>query len=168
MKLSGILHGLAFLLVAPLCLAQAPPDGFVLIKGGTFQSGDVATDKNRGRVRVDDFEILDHEVTNLEYKRFIDATGYRAPLHWTGGKIPPGKENYPVIFVNLADADRYLRWLTAKDKRLYRLPTGVEFEYAARGGAPWISSTRGGMMRRKDRPILMPKTTERSTDGKTI
>ena len=142
MKRSRIFQGLSFLALAPLCFAQSALEGFVPIKGGTFHSGDVAKDKNRALVRVEDFEMLDHEVTNLEYKRFIDETGYRAPLHWKDGHIPPGKENHPVIFVNITDADRYLRWLTEKDKRIYRLPTGVEFEYAARGGAvdklyPW-------------------------------
>jgi len=139
---SVVSQTLSFLLSAPLCFAQFAPQGFVLIKGGTSHSGDAATGKDRALVRVDDFEILDHEVTNLAYRRFVDEVGYRAPLHWDGGKIPSGKEHCPVIFVNITDADRYLKWLTEKEHRIYRLPTAVEFEYAARGGAegkvyPW-------------------------------
>jgi formylglycine-generating enzyme required for sulfatase activity len=121
-------------------LGQARSDGFVLVKGGTFRHG---AGGNQGVLaRVEDFEILDHPVTNAEYKVFVDATGYHAPLHWEGGRIPAGKEDYPVIFVNRVDVQAYLRWMTAKEGRGYRLPTFIEFEYAARGGLtgknyPW-------------------------------
>ena len=62
---------------------------FVLIKGTEYT-----------RANIGDFEILDHPVTNAEYKYFVDASGYRAPSHWTNGKIPVGKEDYPVIYIN--------------------------------------------------------------------
>ena len=117
-------------------------NGFVLVKGGTFRSGDVVTDSVRHEVRVDDFEILDHPVTNAEYKRFTDASGYQIPIHWKGGPIPAGKENHPVIFVNRTDVDEYLKWISKMEGRIYRLPTTIEFEYASRGGIkdkkyPW-------------------------------
>ena len=41
------------------------PDGFVFVRGAEY---------NSGRVRVEDFEILDHTVTNAEYQAFVDAT----------------------------------------------------------------------------------------------
>jgi len=121
--------------------AQSSPDGFVLIKGAQFQRGS-GEQQNGELVRVDDFEILDHPVTNREYQAFIKATDYPPPLHWKNGQPPSGKENYPVIFVNRYDVDAYLKWLTQTDGRMYRLPTSVEFEYAARGGLshqkyPW-------------------------------
>ncbi len=142
MKKLRVFVGLSFFILIQACAAQSAPEGFVYIKGGTFNSGDVVVSKNRPLVRVGDFEILDHPVTNAEYKAFIDDTGYSAPLHWVGGKIPAGKEKHPVIFVNFKDADKYFRWLTEKDNRIYRFPTSVEFEYASRGGPvdkmyPW-------------------------------
>ncbi|HBL75916.1 MAG: hypothetical protein A2W90_10900 [Bacteroidetes bacterium GWF2_42_66] len=117
-------------------------DGFVFIKGDTFQSGDIVTDSIRNNVRVEDFEILDHPITNAEYKKFTDATGYSQPLHWKNGQIPEGKGDYPVIFVNRTDVDEYLEWISKKEGRIYRLPTTMEFEYASRGGLkdkkyPW-------------------------------
>jgi formylglycine-generating enzyme required for sulfatase activity len=122
-------------------LAAAPLDGFSLVKGGTFRRGTGAR-QSGSRVRVEDFYVLDHPVTNSEYKHFVDETGHAAPLHWRGGRIPTGKGDCPVVFVNRRDVDAYLRWLTEKDERLYRLPTIAEFEYAARGGVtgktyPW-------------------------------
>ena len=117
-------------------------EGFVFIKGGTFLSGDVVIDPQRKEVRIDDFEMLDYAVTNAEYKKFTNATAYKTPHHWINGNIPEGKEDYPVIFVNRFDVDEYLKWLSGKDGKVYRLPTTVEFEYASRGGLkdkkhPW-------------------------------
>ncbi len=117
-------------------------NGYVFIKGGTFISGDATTDQNRAEVRVDNFEMLDHPVTNAEYKKFTDATGHKTPLHWVNGQIPAGKEDYPVVFVNRTDVDHFLTWLIEKEGRVYRLPTTIQFEYASRGGLkdkkyPW-------------------------------
>lgn len=116
--------------------------GFALIRGGIFRSGDVVTDTACLEVRVGDFEMLDHPVTNGEYREFIIATGYRSPLHWVNGLIPDGMEEYPVIYINRTDVDEYLKWLSEQEGRVYRLPTTVEFEYASRGGLkdkkyPW-------------------------------
>ena len=121
--------------------AGADLEGFVHLKGATFRKGTGARQRG-GRVRVEDFEMLDHPVTNAEYQAFVEATGHPAPLHWAEGRIPEGKADYPVIFVNRTDVLAYLRWLTARQGRIYRFPTTVEFEYATRGGLtdktyPW-------------------------------
>jgi rhamnogalacturonan endolyase len=121
--------------------AASGPEGFVPIHGATFRCG-TGPNQNRAQVRVEDFEILDHPVTNADYKIFVDDTGHPAPLHWANGRIPDGKADYPVVFVNRVDVMAYLRWASEKDGRIYRLPTTVEFEYAARGGLtgkmyPW-------------------------------
>ena len=138
----NFLFVLVFLLTGIVFGDSSIPQGFVFIKGGIFKSGDIVTAKSRPTVRVEDFEILDHPVTNAEYYKFIEATNHPAPLHWENGQIPPGKEDYPVIFVNRYDVQKYMAWLTEKDGRVYRLPMTMEFEYAARGGLldkkyPW-------------------------------
>ena len=109
------------------------PEGFVFIKGAQYEDG---------RIHVEDFEMLDHTVTNAEYRAFVDATGHAAPLHWQNGQVPAGKEEHPVIFVNRYDVRDYLQWLMEQDGRVYRLPTGVEFRHAAYGSLdrpryPW-------------------------------
>ena len=125
-----ILFVLFFSMTIDVC---ADMTGFVLIPGATFEQS-VGSKSNGGLVRLEDFEILDHPITNREYKSFIDETGYPVPLHWKDKIIPAGKEEYPVIFVNRYDVNAYCEWLTKKEGRMYRLPTSVEFEYAARGG----------------------------------
>jgi len=100
---------------------------FVLIKGGILRPG-------RPPVRVDDFEMQARPVTNAEYAVFVAEAKYTPPQHFEGGKPPAGMENWPVIFVNRHDAAAYIAWLSRKDKRVYRLPTAAEFEYAARAG----------------------------------
>ncbi|MHC4116350.1 MAG: rhamnogalacturonan lyase family protein [Planctomycetota bacterium] len=121
--------GLFVIFCVSACQGGSSLDGFVLIEGSN-------------RVHLEGFEILDHPVTNAEYRTFIRSTGYRPPLHWVGGRIPAGKADRPVIFVNRIDVNAYLRWLTDKEGRIYRLPTSVEFQHAARGGLtskqyPW-------------------------------
>jgi rhamnogalacturonan endolyase len=86
--------------------------------------------------------MLDHPVTNAEYKLFIDGAGYRPPSYWVKGQIPAGLENWPVVFVNRYDVAAYLAWRTKKEGRIYRLPTASEFDYASRPAAkdaiyPW-------------------------------
>ena len=110
------------------------PDGFVYLNGGAFQPGSNNIKASWPKARLLPFEILDHAVSNSEYKKFTDATDYKTPQHWIDGEIPSGYEEYPVIYVNRVDVREYLRWLTKLDGRIYRLPTRIEFQYAARGG----------------------------------
>jgi hypothetical protein len=66
--------------IQPRSIALAPvdqaPDGMTLVKGGPFSVG-VAR-----RVVLPDFWIDKQEVTNREFKRFVDAGGYRNAKYW--------------------------------------------------------------------------------------
>ncbi|MDZ7372926.1 MAG: SUMF1/EgtB/PvdO family nonheme iron enzyme [candidate division KSB1 bacterium] len=126
----------------PKSRPRAGPDGFVLIRGGTFLRGDVTGGSARSVSRVDDFEILDHPVTHREYAEFVRQTGYPPPPFWQGQEPPAELLDHPVVMVNRYDVAAYLAWRSQAEGRTYRLPTAAEFEYAARGGLlesryPW-------------------------------
>ncbi|HSG04772.1 MAG TPA: SUMF1/EgtB/PvdO family nonheme iron enzyme, partial [Nitrospiria bacterium] len=42
------------------------------------------------RVRLPSFYLDRHEVTNAEYKQFVDAVGRRVPDDWLDGSFPAG------------------------------------------------------------------------------
>lgn len=68
------------------------------------------------------------EVTNLQYKDFIDVTGHKAPIHWRNGTFPQARlADHPVVNVSWFDAQKYAEWVGK------RLPTEAEWERAARG-----------------------------------
>ncbi|MFQ5729391.1 MAG: formylglycine-generating enzyme family protein [Waddliaceae bacterium] len=91
------------------------------------------------KVFVPAFYIDKTEVTNEQFKRFLDATGYKPKWpknflkHWHGGNYPRGKGNHPVVWVSLEDAKAYAKWAGK------RLPTEVEWQKAAQGedGRTW-------------------------------
>ena len=125
---------LLLLLCLGLSLPLAAAEDFVVVKGGVLRPG----------IRLDDFEMLARPVTNGDYKLFIDDAKYAPPPYWTGGRIPAGLEQHPVVFVNrYSDVRAYTNWRSAKEGRVYRLPTSSEFEYAARAGRPDIKYVWG-------------------------
>jgi formylglycine-generating enzyme required for sulfatase activity len=81
---------------------------------------------------VNSFYIDRHEVTNAEYVLCVES-GVCAPPRRTGGNPrlqyygDARYANYPVIYVSWSDAQTYCRWVEG------RLPTGEEWEKAARG-----------------------------------
>jgi formylglycine-generating enzyme required for sulfatase activity len=107
------------------------PQGMVYVPAGTFPMGE---GESRHDVTLDAFCIGKYEVTNAEWKDFVDATGHRPlPRHWKDGKIPEGKENHPVLWVSYNDAHKYCDWVSAKTGWTVNLPTEAQWEKAARG-----------------------------------
>ncbi len=82
------------------------------------------------------FELGRYPVTNIEYGRFIEATGHRAPRHWVEGQYPLKEATYPVSGVRLSDARAYCTWLSQRTGKRYRLPT--EWEWAAAGPEEYL------------------------------
>jgi len=108
-------------------------DGAVmmLISGGEFQMGSPegeGSDNERPQhvVFLDAFYIDKYEVTNAQYKQFMDEKGYKAPAYWDDPKY--NAPNQPVVCVSWEDANAYAKWAGA------RLSTEAEWEKAARGG----------------------------------
>jgi len=82
------------------------------------------------------FAINKYPVTNEEFHRFIQETGYFPDIttgflnHWTKDMTPPeNKDGYPVVFVSYDDALAYAGFIGG------RLPTNREWFYAAFGPA---------------------------------
>jgi formylglycine-generating enzyme required for sulfatase activity/pimeloyl-ACP methyl ester carboxylesterase len=61
------------------------PKGMVAVKGGPFSVGVSAT------VKLPDFWIDRLEVTNREFKAFVDAGGYRDAKYWTAPFVEGGR-----------------------------------------------------------------------------
>ena len=133
----------------------------VLIPGGEFEMGSEDGDADPDEqpvhtVHVDAFYMDTHEVTNLDYKKFVLANPQwqkdRIPRslhngdyldHWTGNSYPRGKVNHPVVYVSWYAAVAYSKWAGK------RLPTEAEWEKAARGGKsglkyPWGNTIGAG------------------------
>jgi len=90
-------------------------------------------------VEVPEFWMDECLVTNGDYERFLQATGYRPReranflKHWGGRRCPPKLRDHPVVYVDLDDARAYARWAGK------RLPTEPEWQAAAQGtdGRKW-------------------------------
>lgn len=102
-------------------------------------------------VPIQGFSIDQYEVTNAQYKQFVDAEQYPVPPHWVNGTYPEGTENHPVTYVLWDDAQAYAQWAGK------RLPSADEWELAARGVQgqifPW-----GTTFEPQDANVAQPQT----------
>lgn len=104
------------------------------------------------------------EITVAEFRRFVNATGYRPRATRRGyssvydersgnfvraGNVDwqsdyagkPAADDLPVVHVSVGDAMHYAQWLSEQTGQRYRLPSEAEFEYVLRAGSqsrfPW-------------------------------
>ena len=116
--------------------------GMIRIQGGTLSLRDptpLLAINNKDLV-IPDFWMDEHEVSNRDYRGFLEETGYDPPPHWS--KVLPGEhDELPIVYVGWVDARAYAEWAGK------RLPSFAEWSWAARGSAgriyPWPNPKRG-------------------------
>jgi formylglycine-generating enzyme required for sulfatase activity len=134
------------------------PPGMVWIPAGEFTMGTdgegaMANERPAHRVKLDGFWMDEHDVTNAEFERFVEATGYltvaERPVDWEELKqqVPPGTPKPPdemllpgsLAFtppdgpVDLRSMGNWWTWTTGTD---WKHPDGPKSTIEARQDVP--------------------------------
>lgn len=132
---------------------------FIYVKGGSFQMGGAWGDSHGVEKqplyeeRVGNYYLGKKEVTVGQFRRFVEDRSYRTDAEEHDGCLTydgmkwdkdrdanwknPGfsqTDDHPVVCVSWNDAQAFAKWKSRQDNFVYRLPTGAEWEYAARSG----------------------------------
>ena len=150
---------------APAALPAALVPEMVAVPAGSFLMGSSSADSQaddnerpQHPLTLPDYWIGKTEVTNAQFRPFVEGDGYNNPAYWTAAgwawrqenKItqpsswdaPPWNgPNYPVVGVSWFEAVAYCRWLSTQTGITFSLPSEAEWEKAARGSDgliyPW-------------------------------
>lgn len=153
----------------------------VVIPHGSFRMGSPPGEPHRQDHEGPAFEVrfargfalARNETTVAEFRRFVEATGYRSVASRRGASTVyderggamvehrgvdwqrdyagrPAAAELPVVHIAFEDAEAYAAWLSAQTGERYSLPSEAEFEYALRAGSdtafPWGSGPPGRVL----------------------
>jgi formylglycine-generating enzyme required for sulfatase activity len=113
----------------------------VLIPAGEFLMGSPDSDedawpseKPQQQMRITKpFWLGMHLVTAGQFRKFVEESKHNSGTGWQE-PFPSQTDDCPVVNVEWNDAKAFCDWLTTKEGKKYRLPTGAEWEYACRAG----------------------------------
>jgi sulfatase modifying factor 1 len=134
MKKSILFAG--FLISSCFVNSQTPPKPeMIFVEGGTFTMGDSdpvwnIDEQPAQEVTLKSFNIAKTETTVAQWRTFCQSTVRQMPEAPGWGWI----DNHPIVNISWNEAVEYCKWLSKVNGGNYRLPTGAEWEYAARGG----------------------------------
>ncbi|HEX2115904.1 MAG TPA: SUMF1/EgtB/PvdO family nonheme iron enzyme, partial [Alphaproteobacteria bacterium] len=119
----------------------------VRIPAGSFLMGQASGDPSAApqrRVSIRAFAIGQHPVTVAEWKACVADGGCSFTPRMTNAQ-----DRTPVYNISWDDAQMFVRWLSQKTGKKYRLPTEAEWEYGARANTStryWWGENVGTML----------------------
>src|SRR5688572_26230898 len=125
-------------------IARGPVPAVMAIPGGRFRMGSDGGRPDERPVReveVSAFALGRTPVTRAEYAAFLASGRSDTPPWWSDPDYM--RPDQPVVGVTWFDAASYAAWLTAAAGGVWRLPTEMEWERAARGGLDQAATAWG-------------------------
>lgn len=151
-------------------LVEKSLTNMVAVKGGDFLMGDFGPltgeklplsiqldDKKLHKVVLSDFLISKYKVTNDDYNKYLESTGFKKPpLFILAKKFPLLQKGDYSVYVTWQQAKNYCLWLGEHSSKKIDLPTEAQWEYAARSEGKYLpfSTSTGKIERGKNYPTF--------------